>query len=825
MARATRSSIHQDKQTSKQSDSKKRKRVSDFPDEPAQKLQRTDRNPYAATIPIHKDHAHKILHVLTMIDKQGLLNRVYPLDQSSTVYSLRTLLEKSQEHTLATLRSAVQNLLPISVHPRAPTPAPAAQQQRFCDIALSLLDQASFHPLSSLDIESILPPDEEPADEPSHPPVATANKRYALMQHLPSGDYWTSANLPLSPVSLPETGPAQLKDLPTGYADLVAVFPAPSLGPEASTSTLADLTRTSPDASKPRNGTGPSKRRITRGSFLDYGPYASFAPTWVQDGREVGMRQLGEVYAQKAQRMRERMQARLEMEREREQEQARALECKREQSGVVEEAKPSLDPDPGPAVGTNTDMDADAELDALQDILAPAEIDGLKAVLGNLQLENAVQELLTRNRRALQRLGTLQVERLRAGGGRVKEGDEEWDVANGILESLTLLASLRPRSSAHPAAPLIPPPTVLHTLQRTLPRAAAPGWYGTLPSAPGKPSTALRDDSTVKVRPGVPAIAPTPVVAPAPTHASTYGYYAQPQGGAYPTAQGGQYRYNSRPAAVGQYQPQPQQQIGYTYGQTQTGYGQQQTGYTQQQQQTQTPYGQQQTQQSQGQSYYPPYAGATGVSGASGTATGQYGYSSGTTGWYGTYGASAGAQTNANAGASGIVNVNINGASSSVYTPQASSTAYTPQASSVHTPQPVTSSYTPQPVTGTYTHQPAIGSYTASAVTSTPYTPSGGSTQQAATGAATPTYGSFFTGGSGASTPVGMGTGAGASLSAGGSGVKAVANTVLGKLSGLGGAGQWAYSAGTGSGATVGTPPVLPAHLRGSSGSASQPPP
>ncbi|KAJ7480131.1 hypothetical protein B0H11DRAFT_1808616 [Mycena galericulata] len=631
MARATRSSVQQDKPSLKHPDSKKRKRTSDSADEPAQKLQRTETTPYAAALPIDPDHAHKIIHVLQMIDSQGLLDRVYPLEQSTRTYSLRNLLENSQEHTLSTLRTAVENLEPISIHPRAAAPAPAAQQQRFCDVALSLLEQASFHPVS-LEVESFLPQDPGDDDEPSKP-VATSNKRYALMQHLPSGDYWTSANLPLS--TAPETGPADLKDVPTGHADLVAIFPAPSAASTSALPKLASYNRQpAPSYDPPRQKYPPAKRRVTCGSFLDYGPWASFAPSWDQNGREIGKMEVGEVYAQKAQRYRETLQAR-----------QRTMEL---QQSVAE--PPPL---PSPEAPEPPDVEA------LQDILAPDEIESLKSVLGSLELENAVQELLNRNRKALQRLGQLQVERLRAEGGRtssVKEGDEEWDVAHGILDSLTLLASLRPRSSAHPAAPLCPPPAVLHTLMNTLPRAAVHGWHGTLPGR----LPALRDDTTVKVRPGVPAVAPTPVPAtpvpgPTPTYAP-YGTYYTPQTAprAAP-AVAGQYRYNSRA-------PQPVQGQG------------------------------------QGQQYY-----AQGYAGGSNQLP--YGYTA-TAGWYGSYGAGAGGS--------------------------------------------------------------AVGTPTAAA------------------GTGTGSYGSFFTTGSGTSTPV--------------AGGKAVANTVLGKA----GAGQWGAQ----------TPPVLPPHLR-----------
>ncbi|KAJ7630459.1 hypothetical protein FB45DRAFT_915553 [Roridomyces roridus] len=522
MARATRSSVQhhdKDKTALKLPESKKRKRTSDAADEPAQKLQRTDAPPYAATRPIPKDHAHKILHALQMIDKQGLLDRVYPLEQSSSSaipQSLRTLLEDSEEHTLSALRTAVKNLQPISVQSRGVIPPIAAQQQRFCDIALSLLEQASFNPIS-LDIESLVLQDE---DDDASKPLATSTKRYALMQHLPSGDYWTSAP--------PDLDPEDAKRLSTGHADLVAIFPTPSATSTSALPKLGDYSRPVAPRQKPA-----SKWMVTCGSFLDYGPWTSFAPTWDQNGREVGRRQMGEVLAQKARLYRERLQAR-----------QRALELQQ----TIEE-KEKEQPLPQPETPEPPDVDS------LQDILSPEEIESLKSVLGSLELENAVQELLNRNRRALQRLGQLQVQRLKGPGGRtstVKESDEEWDVAQGILDSLTVLASLRPRSSAHPTAPLCPPPAALHTLMNTLPRSAVPGWHGTLSTR-----SALRDDATVKVRPGVPATAPVaaaPIPA-APVYGTYNNYYSpQPGGRATPVA-ATQYRYPTKPQQ-GQYYPQ-----------------------------------------------------------------------------------------------------------------------------------------------------------------------------------------------------------------------------------------------------------------------------
>ncbi|KAJ7151549.1 hypothetical protein C8R46DRAFT_1303951 [Mycena filopes] len=556
MVRATRSSNNPEKSPQKPNNSKKRKRISESTEEPAQKLQRTDAPPYAGTVPIDPQHAAQILHVLQMIDEQRLLDRVYPLQQSTAsapAYSLRTLLQNSQDHTLATLRAAVHNLAPISVHPRKPTAAPAASQQRFCDIALSLLDQASFHPVS-LDLDSLLEQDDSTAPRF----VATSNKRYALMQHLPGGDFWSSANIPVP--SDPESAPTGLKDLPTGHANLVAVFPTPSAPPFDPTAVpkLGDYARAPVPSYDTRPRNLPAKRRVTCGSFLDYGVDASFAPTWVNDGREVGMRQMAEVYAQRQQRYHERLAAR-----------ERALEVAR-----AMEAASAPEPLEGEAEMVDAPPDSEVDVDGLRDILAPEEIDSLKAVLGSLELENAVQELLTRNRKALQRLGQLQTQRLRAPGGRsstVQEGDEEWDPTAFSTPSPSSLPSA-PAPLRIPLRPSFPPPAVLHALQQTLPRAPHAGWHGTIPSR----TPALHDNMTVKVRPGVPAVAPPP---PAPPPASIQpmpvgGYYqqqrmlpAQTQAQAQPGA-GGQYRYNSRP-------PAPQQQQSYTVqGQGYPGQGQ-----------------------------------------------------------------------------------------------------------------------------------------------------------------------------------------------------------------------------------------------------------
>ncbi|KAF7310506.1 hypothetical protein HMN09_00593100 [Mycena chlorophos] len=556
MARATRS---QDTTKSPKHISKKRKLGDDATDDHTDKFHRTDAPPLASTQPIDTDTAEKILHILDSIDEQGLLDRVY-----EPPHSLRSLLQSPSSHSLATLKAAALRLRPLSAQPRLPLSGPAAQQQRFCDTALSLLEQASF-PITAT---SLLPDDDD-----SERRLLTT-KRYALVQRLPDGDYFTSVNLD-QPAGAPESGTADLRDLPTGHADLVAVLPAPSV------STLPTNLPTLGSYRIPLSGAAatrfvpPAPRRLSHGTFLDYGPHASFAPTWAQDGAEVGMRQMGEYYSQRARRHKERF-----------------LALKEAAAAAANRPPPAAEkPQPAPPESPSTPDPIDPDLDGLRDILAPSEIDALTSVLGNLQIESSVQELLERNRRALRRLAQLQTRRLRLEDGKpVKEGDEEWDLAQNILSSLTLLASLRPRSSAHPTAPLIPPPDVVHTLMRTLPRNAVPGWHGTLTRPSGsdakdKTPLALRGDQTVRVRPGV-AAKPPPAPAPTPMELST-------PGPGTPAAFATQYQSYYTP----QLQPQQQQRYG-TRGATTSLSAAQQHAYYQQQQQagyggstTQIPYG------------------------------------------------------------------------------------------------------------------------------------------------------------------------------------------------------------------------------------------
>lgn len=251
------------------------------------------------------------------------------------------------------------------------------------------------------------------------------------MQRLPSGTWWSSLGSDLS------TDSKEFKDLQTANAELVAILPSPSsLAYSDSTTTKSTAILTDTQAPMTLSAYVPKKppghrskllgpRHVSCGSFLDYGPYASFAPSFDQEGVEIGREALGEVLwrwedrkknwtAEKARAAEAAAQC-LPMEGLEEDEE--------EQNNVID---PSLE----------ESFDDDEE--ALDGLLSKEQIASLKSALKSLELENAVQELLDRNTKALRRLEELQRQRLMKEGGfhPVEEGSEEWDTGKGILKRL-----------------------------------------------------------------------------------------------------------------------------------------------------------------------------------------------------------------------------------------------------------------------------------------------------------------------------------------------------------------------------------------------------
>ena len=230
------------------------------------------------------------------------------------------------------------------------------------------------------------------------------------MQTLPSGEWWTSLNSDIT--SLSGDG-SEFKNSPTAHAELVSVLPsAPT--PESSAPELPTLGSLSRKLHSKKH-TLPGPRHLSTGSFLDYGPNASFAPSFEQDAVEVGRFTLGEV-----------MWSRLKKRRTALESKARTWRRLSTPATPIHMTDGTLDG--GTDGGTVQNGVNQIVMDSL---LAPEQADSLREVMETLELEVGIQELLDRNREALARLEVLQLQRLggeNGGTSQVEVGSEEWDV-------------------------------------------------------------------------------------------------------------------------------------------------------------------------------------------------------------------------------------------------------------------------------------------------------------------------------------------------------------------------------------------------------------
>ncbi|KAI0033733.1 hypothetical protein K488DRAFT_84682 [Vararia minispora EC-137] len=575
MARATRSSNKQDEKPKEngtllvpkpspgKASGKKRKRISnaESDDQPAPKQPRNGGDDDGSVkledgdilqehepdsemlgtgdVPLDPRDAERILETLEKIDTQGLLDREFPLppeallsdpqpSNSPRSYSFRALLKDSSRYPARVLFAAVKPLFPVFSHPRSRPSGPAALQLKFCSLARTLLEQATRGTNPSVaKLETVIPSPPEDDASPVDLPFA---RRYALMQKLPTGEWWSSLNSE-------SLDSAELKELPMGHAELVAILPTP-VEPMDFVPTLAHYSRASVSALSKRSQRLAAGRRLSSGAFLDYGPHASFAPTFDQDGAEVGREALGEVLWWEERKR--RLTAELAESSRGRRGKLPALpenvemEAMQEAPGPSTSSRVSLEKDfPVSNGDLNMERDPTGLLDGL---LPPDQIVSVKATLHELSLEAAIQELLTRTSKALAELEDLQIERLGrpdGGTGTIDPESEEFTLAESISESLALLASLRPQTADTQS--IIPPSHILRQLHRTLPVAATPGWHGTLPDAHPR---ALQDDTTVHVKSGTVLPAPTPAqpapmtpAAPKPitaTAAASYSSYGYP---------------------------------------------------------------------------------------------------------------------------------------------------------------------------------------------------------------------------------------------------------------------------------------------------------
>lgn len=331
--------------------------------------------------------------------------------------------------------------------PRTKISAPATQQLKFCQLALSLIDQASIRISGDISLEfPIHIPSIADSSEDATPQeeVITAQRRrkYALMQRLPSGDWWSSLNS--DPLGSPEFSSA---DLSTGHAEAVSILPFPSTIPD-NIPTLGDLHIGKKQVAK---GKAPDARSVSCGTFLDYGPYASFAPTFDSNGAGVGRNEISGIIWRRYQKGKLRAKA-------------AALREK-----ILEEAKLSS-PAANDISSPNESMDVDEDQTIIErpeeekplvepdlgDLVSPEMKQKLSTAQHSLLVEEEVEKILKNTAKALVRLEELQNNRLWKEGSAtsIASGSEEQELGmfpsilncNSLMQFQQLIKSTKPLS-------------------------------------------------------------------------------------------------------------------------------------------------------------------------------------------------------------------------------------------------------------------------------------------------------------------------------------------------------------------------------------------
>ncbi|KAG8906808.1 hypothetical protein FRB99_006075 [Tulasnella sp. 403] len=511
----------------------------------------------AGEIPLTTTDADNLLTVLEAVDTENLLDHPFQLPATQVPasskhahvsLSLRQILRDPSSYTTRALKSAIIAITPDYPAPRATLSTTYLERKKFSEIASGLLHQITSSHVGAVDTTRTSIDADVDESVKTLVEEEVQSTKYALHQHLPTGDYFTSA----ASLSMQDAA-AMIK----GQASLAAVQPAVVIDPSFMP-TLGSYSRPLKPTTVPPNRLPPS-RKVSSGSILDYGPFASFAPAFDSEGSEITDRELADVLWSKRQQLLARRKGRLELET------APDVEMQEDSKTSEAPAEPAIDPSLG--------------LD-----------DELRDAISQLQLETGIDDLLEKNAWAMQRLVALQNERYRLGekAPPVQVGSEEWNLAHSLMDSLVALTSLRPRRTGSPSAPLVPPAPVLRALHRTLPVDPTPGWKGTLAR---ERDTAYRDNTTIT--PGAtPYVNPTPAPAPQ-TSKPTAATPAVPQYPSYsqsysrpglPATTSSYYpphsyysQYANSPAAAqsaakptNQYYYNPYPQYGYTpqYGQT-----------------------------------------------------------------------------------------------------------------------------------------------------------------------------------------------------------------------------------------------------------------
>ncbi|KAF8298252.1 hypothetical protein DL93DRAFT_2173650 [Clavulina sp. PMI_390] len=448
--------------------------------------------------------AQRLLVVLEKANVHNALDTPHTIRSvpSTTTTTLRQLISPSSlSLPLAVLRERIRLCAPKAAsdpHPHRTANTPSSRSLaakadaalvKFYKLALQLVDDvAETYARSAYGEEPVLPAPPLPArivdggedamdvdgGDNTAAPIASTSKEtaarksltakpsYALYQHLPTGDYFTSA----APLSR-----AELKALPKGQAAFIEIHPAPSLPPStlptlstyatsphpivpnSSSSTNPNSVNPNPLLRRPPPGprsallpkpplSNPSYQ-LSAAAFLDYGALnASLAPSWDSEGGVVGRETLGLVGAWRRERAKRRAAARDEAMRIGK-EASKVLElsssddvsedslAKMGDLSIIDPALAPRHPVPATYVEEREAMLAVASsLFANDPVPKPeslasaetgtnpastAEVNAVLETFDTAYLSDQVSVLLRRNARALRRLQELQGIRFRAG--------------------------------------------------------------------------------------------------------------------------------------------------------------------------------------------------------------------------------------------------------------------------------------------------------------------------------------------------------------------------------------------------------------------------
>lgn len=330
------------------------------------------------------------------------------------------------------------------------------EQQRFVELSDNLLDQALTRSGFSKSMDVVLQARDEQAPELD----ADERKRlYALVQRLPSGDWWSSATIPRGGgVGITR---AEASALSTKQAELAMVVPSLPLLP----SEVPTLGTLKPPVLKIAKDPGWQatylpQRKLHAPKLLDWGLYMTFAPSYDATDCELGPGAVFQttyesIVRRKARAARKQLEEKMRRneEAERREHMPAVDSCDVEMSVGADPAENDLmdlavrakaekeEPENVISIAgeevTGKHFSAHEAVRQLHGFFSPDEAEALKEAFQQLELELGISELLHYIIISLQSLVDMQRERLGAGVELEPDGLEhqtgEWITANDCI--------------------------------------------------------------------------------------------------------------------------------------------------------------------------------------------------------------------------------------------------------------------------------------------------------------------------------------------------------------------------------------------------------